>query len=63
MKIDKFAIFRDGKQISRAFFTRSAAEYVALAEGYVIHMAADMPGDKSGDVLADGYEVRGVADD
>ncbi len=46
MEIDKFAIFRDGKQISRAFFTRSAAEYVALAEGYVIHMSADMTGDK-----------------
>ncbi len=56
MKIDKFAIFRDGKQISRAFFTRSAAEYVALAEGYAIRM-------KSMDMLAEGYEVREVGDD
>ncbi len=56
MKIDKFAIFKDGKQISRAFFTRSAAEYVALAEGYAVCM-------KSRDMLVEGYEVREVADD
>lgn len=58
----RYAIFKDGEKISRGFFTRSSAEYTALAEGYVVHEAADFD-NVSRDVLADGYEIRELTDD
>lgn len=53
-----YALFKDGKQVSK----RHASEGVVVIEAYersaIVIRHADMPGDKTGVTLAEGYEIR-----
>ena len=56
--MSRYAVFRNGEQITPDYATKRAAEFVAFAKGFMIHMAADFPGDVACTVLAAGYEIR-----
>lgn len=53
-----YALFKDGKQVSKAHSTREAATIEAYERGLVVDWGADFPGDKPGRALADGYEIK-----
>ena len=55
-----FALFRDGRQVSKAHASKDAAAVEAYEAGAVIHWGTDFTGDKSRRGLADGYELREV---
>lgn len=55
-----YALFKDGKQISKAHSTREAAAIEAYERGLVVDWGADFPGDKPGRWLAGGYEIKQV---
>lgn len=42
----EYALFKDGRQISKAHSTVHAARIEAYERGYVIVLAADFPGDQ-----------------
>lgn len=55
----RFALFREGQQISKAHSTWQAAIAEAYAHGAIINCGADFPGDKEARrALANGYEIR-----
>ena len=58
----RYAIFKDGRQSSPDYATESAAQWMALASGLVVHEAADFD-NVSRNVLVDGYEIKAVEDD
>lgn len=55
-----YALFQNGKQISKAHSTRLAARVEAYEIGAVVTNHADFPGDVQSTVLADGYEIKEV---
>ena len=59
----RFALFHDGKQISKAHSTRLAVVHEGFEQGAVIRYSVDFLNDalRSQDIeLADGYEIREV---
>jgi hypothetical protein len=59
----RHALFRDGKQISKAHSTRLAVVHEGFEQGAVIRYSVDFLNDalRSQDIeLADGYEIREV---
>lgn len=56
----KYALFKDGKQISKAHSTKDAAAIEAYERGLVWDCNADFPGDKPGKELAAGYEINPI---
>ena len=58
-----YALFHDGKQISKAHSTRFAAIVEACEAGAAVYSTPDFPGGWSGVVFADGYEVREAGDE
>lgn len=56
-----YALFKDGKQVSKAHSTRNAVITEAHELGVVFAYHADMPGDVSGRDLAAGYKIQEVA--
>lgn len=55
-----YALFLNGEQISKAHSTHAAAMVEVFEAGAAVRSAADFPGDWSGTVMADGYEVKPV---
>ncbi|CAH2606412.1 conserved protein of unknown function (plasmid) [Rhodovastum atsumiense] len=53
-----FALFRNGKQVSKAHASRAAALVEAYERGAVIKWGVDLPGDRPGQALDEGYEIR-----
>lgn len=58
-----YALFKDGKQYSKAHPTKEAATIEAYEKGVVIDYGADFVGDKSGRCLAGGFEIRTLSND
>lgn len=55
-----YALFKDGKQVSKAHESKRVVVMEAYDLKAVIHCHADFPGDVASTVLADGYEIREV---
>ena len=53
-----FALFHDGKQVSKAHTTRRAAVIEAYEQKAVVDCGADFTHDTEGRYLADGYEIK-----
>lgn len=56
-----YALFKDGKQISKPHATRAVVVIEAYERSAIIVGHADYPGDKTDICLADGYEIRRVS--
>lgn len=54
----EFALFKDGKQISKWHSSRLTASVEAFEKGAVIVNHADYSSDKTSVTLAAGYEIR-----
>ena len=57
-----YALFHNGKQISKAHSTHAAATMECYDHGVAVRWAPDFPGDRYRVTLADGYEVKPVED-
>lgn len=55
-----YALFKDGKQHSKAHSSREAATVEAYEIGAVVDWGADWIGDKPGRGLAGGYEIKEI---
>lgn len=55
---DRFALFRNDEQISKAHSTWYAVAMEAYSHGAVVRWSPDFQGDPSGMGLMDGYEIR-----
>ena len=56
----EYALFKDGKQISKSHSTRRAAGMEAYEHSAVVHMSIDFTGDRQLNPLATGYEIREI---
>jgi hypothetical protein len=56
-----YALFHEGKQISKAHSTEKAAIVEAYERKIVVSSGFDFPGDKSGHFLPRGYEIREIS--
>lgn len=56
----RFALFKDGIQISKSHSDRGVAMIEAFERKAVVSWSADFWSDKSDAALVDGYEVREV---
>ena len=55
-----FALFKDGKQASKAHSTKDAVAVEAYEMGLVVDWGADFPGDKPGRGMIDNYKIKKV---
>lgn len=55
-----WALFKDGEQLSKSHPIKAAAVMEAFERGLVLRFSADFTGDKSGECLPDGYEIKEV---
>lgn len=53
-----YAVFKDGKQYSKAHSTKEAAKIEAYEMGVVVDWGADFIGDKPGRGLIDRFEIK-----
>lgn len=53
-----YALFKDGKQVSKAHASREVVFVEAFEMGVVIDWGADFRGDRPGRGLADGYVIK-----
>ncbi len=55
------ALFKDGRQVSKAHSTRVAVAIEAFEMGLVVTSGVDFPGDvATGPGLVDGYEIKEI---
>ncbi len=55
-----YAVFKDGKQCSKAHPSIEVAKVEAFEMGAVIDWGTDFLGDRPGRGLADGYEIKAL---
>jgi len=63
MTDNHYALFKDGKQISKKHASRQVALIEAYERGAIVHYSADFIGDASGTEMIGGYEIREVQND
>lgn len=53
-----YALFKDGEQISKSHPIKAVAVMEAFERGLVLRFSGDFIGEKSGECLPDGYEIK-----
>lgn len=59
----KYALFKDGKQISKAYLSKNVVAIEAFERGATISWSADFSSDSDTITISDGYEIKEVSDD
>lgn len=56
----QYALFKDGIQVSKAHVSKEAVDIEAFEAGAIMRYSADFIGDKSGQLLCSGYEIKEI---
>jgi|HubBroStandDraft_4_1064222.scaffolds.fasta_scaffold122747_5 hypothetical protein len=57
-----YALFKDGRQYSKAHSTKEAAAIEAYEKGVIVDWGTDFPSDKPGRGIMEGFEIRKIND-